>query len=52
MKLVNLIFVASVEMVAITVTELSPCIPAYSISTRVLEHIAHWLTRQLCILVC
>lgn len=51
MKLVNLIFVASVEMVAITATELSPCIPGYSIPTGVLEHIAHWLTRQLCISV-
>lgn len=52
MKLVNLILVASVEMVTITVTELSPCISAYSLSTRAREHTAHQLTRQLCIAVC
>lgn len=40
-KLVNLIFVVSVEMVDVKVTELSPCISEYSVSTRLLEDTAH-----------
>lgn len=41
MKLVNLIFVVSVEMVDVKVTEPSPCISEYSVSTRLLEDTAH-----------
>lgn len=37
----NLIFVVSVEMVDFKVTQLSPCICEYSVSTRVLEDTAH-----------
>ena len=41
MKHVNLIFVVSMEMVDFKVTELSPCISEYFVSSRVLEDAAH-----------